>query len=178
MCPCLVDKNPSASKEATFFHLLLALILWLLGYDSSGIFKFLLENFCDFHWIGFFFCAALKFLSIDKASVKPILHVKKLFVCTFLDIDTIPENQNAIGTPNGGQPVCNHNCGAIFGNPIKGCLDYLLSTDIDCASSFIQNQNGRLLHDASGYGQTLPLTATQFGAVLSHKCVVPLRRVR
>lgn len=153
-----------------FLHVL---ILWLLGDDSSGLFKFL-QDFRGLHWIGFFFCSDLKFLSIDKTSVKPIFLGKKLLMCPFLDINTAPENQNAMGAPNGGQPVCNHNCGVIFGDAIKGCLNYLLSTDVNCASRFIQNQNGRLFHDASSNGQTLSLAATQFGAVLSHNGVVPL----
>jgi hypothetical protein len=174
MRPCLVNKNSSASKEATGSRFLLFFIFWQLGDDSCGTIKFLLQGLSGLRRIGFFFCGEVKFLSIDEASVKPVLHVKEFRMCSFLDNYSTPENQNAIGAPNGGQSVCNHNCGAIFRDAVKGCLDYLLSTNVNCASGFIKNQNRRPLYDTSGYSQALSLTATQFSAILSHDGVVPL----
>jgi hypothetical protein len=177
MCPCLVDKNSSASEKAARFAFLFPVFLWLFRLDCIGTIEFLYQGFCNLCYISFFFGGNFEFLSIDQASVQPVLHGKKLFMRSLLNNDTAPENENAIRTPNGGQSVCNDDCCTVFRNPIQGCLNYLFSTHVNGAGSFIQDQDGRLLHDTSGNGKALSLATTQFGAILSHNGVVSLGKL-
>lgn len=97
---------------------------------------------------------------MDQAMVYPFLEYQ-LFVRTFFKILAIFHDDDLVRTADGGQPMSDHDCSAIFGHTIKGGLHNLFSLNIDRAGRFIKYENLGLVDDASRDGNSLALPATQ-----------------
>ncbi len=69
------------------------------------------------------------------------------------------EQQNAIGVAHRGEPVGDHQGGAVGGEFFQCFLNERLALGIESAGRLVEQQDGRVTQDGAGDGDTLALSA-------------------
>jgi len=69
------------------------------------------------------------------------------------------QHHNAAGVVQGRQTMGDHQCDAVFHQLVQGLLHIALGLGVERRSGLIQNQDGGILVERAGDGQTLALRA-------------------
>ena len=87
----------------------------------------------------------------------------------------LADDQDAVGPPDGGQPMGDHERGAVLHQAVQGQLHEAFALGIERTGGFIQNENGRVFQDGPGNGHPLALAAGELHAALAHQGLIALR---
>ena len=69
------------------------------------------------------------------------------------------EHEDPIGIAHGRQPVGDHQCRAVRGQPLDGLLDEGLALGVERAGRLVQKQDRRIAQDGARNGDALALAA-------------------
>ena len=94
----------------------------------------------------------------DEAAVNALLRHKFVVVAGLNDAPLV-DNQDLIGVTNGIEPVGNDQQGLAPAQLGDGLLDVALIVGVHAGSGLIQNDDGSILQNAAGNGDSLPLSA-------------------
>ena len=82
------------------------------------------------------------------------------------------EHHDLVGAADGGQPVRDHDHGAVLHQVGQRLLHQHFRFGVEMRGGFVQNQDGRVLEQGAGDGDALPLAAAQpHAAVADHRLV-------
>ena len=109
-----------------------------------------------------------------KASVKPVLAIRKLRMRAFLDHETVAHDDDLVGIDDGGKPVRDHHDGAAVHGMVEGLLNGGFRFGVERGRRLVQKQDGRAPHERAGDGEPLTLSARQGHAVLADRRIVAL----
>ena len=85
------------------------------------------------------------------------------------------QHQDAVGAPDGGQPVGDDKASPSLAQVLHSKADGPLRFRVHVGGSFIQNDNVRVRQKAPGNGQQLPLSLGDAGALVGENGVVTIR---
>ena len=74
---------------------------------------------------------------------------------------TFAHNNDVVRIENGRQSMSNNDSCAVPCNAIKCCLHNVLTCHVECAGSFVKDQDLGLANDSSGNGDPLALTTAE-----------------
>ena len=77
------------------------------------------------------------------------------------------DHMDAVGVAHGGQAVGDHQGGAALHQPFEGGLDEGLALGVEGAGGLVEQQDGGVLEEGAGNGDTLTLAAGQAQARLA-----------
>ncbi len=77
------------------------------------------------------------------------------------------EHDDLVGRDDGGEPVRDHQRGAIARDPVKGVLDLPFGMAVERRGRLIEHQDRRRFQDGAGDGDALLLAAGQLEAAFS-----------
>ena len=97
---------------------------------------------------------------MHQSPIRAISVGKKRIVSPLLDDSPFLQHYDVVGFLDSRQPMSNDNRSAPVGYFFQSFLDNALAGNIECACSFIKNQNFRVLDNASRDCDSLPLPAT------------------
>src|SRR5580704_18593325 len=95
-------------------------------------------------------------------------HLVELLVRAALYDLALLDDQNLIGSANGGEAVCNHKGRAALHQVGKSLLDHLFGFGIKAGSCFVENQNPWLGEDGAGYRNPLALAPGKLDTALAN----------
>ena len=99
---------------------------------------------------------------------------QEFLVASILRQASVLEHVDAVGVTNGGEPMSDHNGGAITGDSFQRTLDSSFSFVVDRRGCLIEHQDGRVVQHRPGDRDPLSLTAGQLLAPLTDDRFVPV----
>ena len=100
---------------------------------------------------------------------------QQLGVASLLDNPSTVHHHDDVGVLDGGKTMRNAQRGAPIHQGFQGILHQPLALGVEGAGGFVQDQNGRVLQDRAGNGQSLTLTAAQTASPFAdHEIVAAL----
>ena len=86
------------------------------------------------------------------------------------------QHHDLVGAADGGEPVRDHDHGAVLHQVGQRLLHQQLGFGIQVRGGFVQDQDGGVLQQRAGDGDTLPLAAAQARAAVADHGFVALRK--
>ena len=111
-------------------------------------------------------------LDVAEAAVDAAMGVELLMGATLFD-DTVVEDEDAIGTANGGEAVGDGEDGAVLHQVVDRALHLLLGDGVEGAGGFVEDEDGRIAQDGAGDGDALALAAAEDEALFADHTFVP-----
>lgn len=118
-------------------------------------------------------CQWLQLLRMNQTMVYAFLE-HQLLVGTFFTIPAVFHDDDLVRAADGGQTMSDHDCSAIFGYTIEGCLHDPFSLNIDRTGRLIENENLGLADDTPRDGNSLALSSTQCDSTFTNSGRVTL----
>ena len=87
---------------------------------------------------------------------------------------TVVNDQDLVGISQGGQTVGDGEGGSVVGHLVDGVLDELFGLGVQGCCGFVQNEDGGVVDEGAGDGDTLAFTAREGVALLAYDGVVAL----
>ena len=101
---------------------------------------------------------------------------QQIGVVALLHQPSFVEHQDAVGGPDGGEAVGDHQRGAPFHDPFQGLVDKGLGFGVEMGGGLVEDEYLRVFQDHPGQGDPLLLAARQSVAPLPHHRVVSVRQ--
>lgn len=90
---------------------------------------------------------------------------------------SLVHHKDLVGVAHGLQPVGNHDDGLLPGQGVNGVHQILLVFRVHVGGGLVQDDDGRILHDGTGDGDSLLLAPGQAGAPFPDDRVVSIRQL-
>ena len=93
-----------------------------------------------------------------------------------LDDRPLSEHEDLVGADDGGEPVRDHQRGAVLRHAVERVLDVLLGVAVERGGRLVEQQDRRRFEDRARDGDALLLAAGKLQAALADLGLVALRR--
>ena len=100
----------------------------------------------------------------------------EVIVVPFLGNLSVAQHEDAVGVPDGGEPMCDDECGFAFGDGGEVGLNRPLGFGVHGTGGLVEDHHGCVLEDGAGDAEPLALSAGKPDAALAHHGLVALRK--
>jgi hypothetical protein len=91
-----------------------------------------------------------------------------------LDDAAFVHHDDPAGGAHGGEPVCDHQRGAVLHQPLERVLDQAFAFGVERGGGFVEQQDRRVAEQCAGDGETLALAAREARAAFAEESVEAL----
>ena len=88
------------------------------------------------------------------------------------------ENEDLVGVANGGKSVGYDEAGSVFHEVVEGFLNETLGGGVHTGRGFVEDEDGRVFEEGTGYGEALLLADAEFDSTLAKWRVQPFGKAR
>jgi len=116
--------------------------------------------------------------ALELQIVEPLIDaalVDQFLVRSHLADASLGQYHDLVGAANGREPVRDDNHGAVLHQVGQGLLNEQLGFGVEVRGSLVQDQNGRVLEQGAGDGDTLALPAAELESAVADDGIVALR---
>ena len=106
-------------------------------------------------------------LAVPHAGIETVAGEQRMVSATLHDLAPI-QHDDLVGADDGGKPMRDDQCGAIFRDPFERILNLLLGMAVECRGGLVEQEDRRTFQDGSRNGHALLLAARKLQAALAN----------